>query len=508
MLLPKVQDTVASQLSEFDVWITPSLGEIADTDRFKEELELVSLAFDTIGKATKNFDSVDRCHPDSIAETLAQILHRKSETERDEILRSLASALFSVTGKSDNNFKCQFPLFLRDQAKWTSLPVPKRRNGAVRIVESTLPRTLTSERLMSIISQIDDPSVEASLLGQFLAFLLKDKAAINQFWALGHSYFALKDIGKERDLLAPIVVFKVRGSVMASGGHEPERMLRELLIEWGLTDGVDFNTNDVVIVDAEHDPEEKTRAYDFVLPYKTPGWKGGWSKRLFIQCQFYAGDSGSVSHKNVDQTRSSRDSLSRFVDEPTFIEYVDGAGYFSSLNGDLRRLLSYEDTHGLIQIRSAPLRLRYYFERLGFIPPIKVEETVALGFSSRESLQKALLEDGYQQAEVSRSIAACIENGLLVDNNGNIKIASKRANVVRRYLLLSIAAVISEPVEGRRLSGKVFVPGYGPFTGVELDRLADCAIEHSPVFREMYRDSSTLLGDIRWLSEKGYVFGA
>jgi len=157
---------------------------------------------------------------------------------------------------------------------------------------------------------------------------------------------------------------------MASGGHEPERMLRELLQEWGLKPDIDFNTSDVVIVDSNHDLDAKTRAYDFVIPYKTPGWsEGNWNNRLFIQCQFYAGDSGSVSHKNVDQTRNSRDSISRFVISPLFIEYVDGAGYFSALNGDLKRLLSYKDTHGLIQIKTAPIRLRCYFEKIGFIPP-------------------------------------------------------------------------------------------------------------------------------------------
>ena len=46
---------------------------------------------------------------------------------------------------------------------------------------------------------------------------------------------------------------------------------------------------------------EKSRAYDFVLPFKTAGWKPS----LFVQSQFYAGDSGSVSHKNVDQTSTS-----------------------------------------------------------------------------------------------------------------------------------------------------------------------------------------------------------
>ncbi|WP_140061037.1 hypothetical protein, partial [Vibrio parahaemolyticus] len=73
--------------------------------------------------------------------------------------------------------------------------------------------------------------------------------------------------------------------------------MREKLIEMGLKPDVDFNTSDVVIgeemVTEGGKRKKKTRAYDFVLPYKTEGWQ----PKLFIQSQFYAGDSGSVSHK-------------------------------------------------------------------------------------------------------------------------------------------------------------------------------------------------------------------
>lgn len=500
-------EALTSQLAEFDIWITPSLGEISDTDKFKDELSLVTLAFDTIGRATNNFDSIDRCQPRAIAETLSEILQPKSKDERERILFSLASALFAVTGKSDNNFKCQFPLFLRDEANWSSFPVPRRKNGQIEFRDAELPRTLTSERLMSIVSQINNASVEANLLNQFLAFVLRDQNAVNQFWALGHSYFALKEIGRAKDLLAPIVTFKVRGSVMASGGHEPERMLREVMDEWGLMPDVDFNTADVVVVDADRDPEAKTRAYDFVLPYRTSGWGDGWNNRLFIQCQFYAGDSGSVSHKNVDQTRSSRDSISRFVENPTFVEYVDGAGYFSSLNGDLKRLLSYQDTHGLVQIRSAPIRLRCYFQKIGFIPPIKIEESVALGMSDLSQLKNLMIEEGYSETEIDRAITRSIEAGHLAESGDGILISDRRKEIVRRYLLLNIAANNSSEVPSSRLAGKVLLPGYGAFYGISMDHLAKVSIGCCPIFRDSYASSSSFLSDLRWLSEKGYILG-
>lgn len=161
-------------------------------------------------------------------------------------------------------------------------------------------------------------------------------------------YFTLKRFKKERDLLTPLVVFQIRGSVSASGGHKPEELLRERLTEWGLQKEVDFNITDAnlkreetaeVSVEEVEEVEEtkavrkKTRSYDFVIPFKTSGWK----PRIFIQCQFYAGDSGSVSHKNIDQTDTSRNYILSLLPNAHFVEYVDGAGYFSSLNGSTLR---------------------------------------------------------------------------------------------------------------------------------------------------------------------------
>jgi hypothetical protein len=94
MQFPILNETLASQLAEFDIWITPSLGEITDTTKFKEELSLVSLAFDTIGRATNQFDSIERCQPSAISETLLEILKSKNKDERGNILNSLASRSF------------------------------------------------------------------------------------------------------------------------------------------------------------------------------------------------------------------------------------------------------------------------------------------------------------------------------------------------------------------------------------------------------------------------------
>ena len=79
-------------------------------------------------------------------------------------------------------------------------------------------------------------------------------------------------------------------------------MLRSRMSEWGMDREIDFNTTDVVVAEEGSGKRKKTRAYDFILPFNV----NGWCQQLFVQCQFYAGDSGSVSHKNVDQTSTSR----------------------------------------------------------------------------------------------------------------------------------------------------------------------------------------------------------
>jgi len=501
--IPEVNDSLSSQLEEFDVWITPELGEISDTERFKQELALLTLAFETLGGATEEFASETQCRPNAIAETLAKTLQELTAKERKHILDAVASALFAVTGKSDNNFKCQFPLFLRDTAHWRTMPTPGRKAAQNEIVESPIPRTLPSQRFMSIASRIKEPAVESRLLKQFLSFLLRSDNAVQQFWALGRSYFSLKELERHQDLLAPLAAYKVRASAMATAGHEPERLIREMLADWGMKPGVDFNVTDVLISGKAREPKAKTRAFDFVLPFKTPGWREGWEARLFIQCQFYAGDSGSVSHKNVDQTRRSRDSVLRHVEEPFFIEYVDDAGYFSSLNGDLKRLLGYEDTHGFFQIRSAPIRLRSYFEKLGFLPPIKREETVALGAATEKELSSALTKEGYSASVIKDCLKRCIESGNLHPTEGRVfAIAPDRLDIVRRHLLLGVAARESRTIARNQIRGKVLVPGYGPFSDVALDRLAEAAIAASPVFRDAFSNSRSLLADIRWLSDR------
>lgn len=513
MRLPIPNRDVLRDLNEFDLWITPSLGEINDTEKFKTELARVAGLFDKLGAATENFRDERHCRSLVIAETLAQIAKGLSVKERAELFKSVASTLFLVTGKSDNNAKCQFALFLRDVARWNTLPAITRKG----IVQAPLPRTIKSDDYMKLVAAIENDADERRLLEQFISFLLKDDDAVRQLWTLGYSYYGLKQFGRgyEQNLLSPIVIFKVRGSVSASGGHKPEARLREFLAQWGLIAGEDFNLNDVIVDGngAEEEPEgeaegkTKTRAYDFVLPFKTPGWNPKWNNRILMQSQFYAGDSGSVSHKNVDQTTTSRTRVLKKFADVRFVEYVDGAGYFSSLNGDLRKLLNMATTHSFTQIRSAAIRLRRELQGLGFLTPLEIEHAIVRTSGRNDEVRALLIREGYAGGEVKRGVNRAKEAGLIVEEGQSLTVREDRRETVRQHLLLDVLAINGKEIApgSAASAASIVVPGYGAFYGLELDEFARVAVENAGTLREEVGHSQTFAADIKALSQRGFT---
>jgi hypothetical protein len=294
-------------------------------------------------------------------------------------------------------------------------------------------------------------------------------------------------------------------------------------MQWGMVADRDFNTSDVVVdrlADApegvtealldEVVPEEearpqerdKIRKYDFVLPYRTPGWES----RLFIQSQFYAGDSGSVSHKNVDQTKASRPFVRRLYPDAVFMEYVDGAGYFSSLNGDLKTLLSMPTTSSFLQIRSAPIRLRRALQEIGFVVPLEVEQAVARGDGSRESVNRVLAGDGYRASEVDRAIADALSRGLVTATTGGLRLADARRDIVRRYALLDTVARHGEEIRHpANATNGLLVPGFGAFYGMKLTDLPNAAAQETPGFAEELGRTTVFVDDVAWLKEQELV---
>ena len=99
MKLPLPRLDLSTQLLEFDVWITPSLGEIRDTDRFRDELTAVVQTFESLGLASQQFKDMKDCQPSAIADVFIELTRDLPPEAALGTLQSLASVLFLVTGQ-------------------------------------------------------------------------------------------------------------------------------------------------------------------------------------------------------------------------------------------------------------------------------------------------------------------------------------------------------------------------------------------------------------------------
>ncbi|MCY2992150.1 MAG: hypothetical protein NTY19_30355 [Planctomycetota bacterium] len=193
-----------------------------------------------------------------------------------------------------------------------------------------------------------------------------------------------------------------------------------------------------------------------------------------------------------------------------FIEYVDGAGYFASLNGDLRRLLSMRDTASFFQVRSASLRLRRELQQIGFLIPLEIEHAVLRSGGRRDRMEQILLEEGYSIEAVQQLVSTHADRGILLrEARQRLSVLPERRATVRRYLLLDVAACFgAAPPPGEKLSGSLIVPGYGPFHAIKLAALAKRAAELAPELKDDWSSPEVILEDIGWLCEEGLAMSS
>ncbi|RLA44959.1 MAG: hypothetical protein DRR42_19885 [Gammaproteobacteria bacterium] len=524
MLIPDL--TVEEQLREFDLWVTPTTHEIQDTQKYETELKSIQFILHALGPATNEFEDREHCNPDNVAATIINLIEKEVRSvegyeakfaEASKLVESFCSLMFLVTGKADNAIKCRFPVYLSNTVRRTNYPFISIRSGKVKVQNRDLPRVLKQDLIAKLIGNCLVCATESDelsflhdeaiwLLKTYISVILADEKSADQFWILGKNYFLIRSEypGKESALLAPLIVFKVKGSVSASGGHIPEDLMRDHFRAWGLNPGIDYNTEDVVVSFTSNGTAgevsgDKTRAYDFVIPYQVEGWP----QRLFVQCQVYAGDSGSVSHKVVDQTTSSRTKTIESYPDARFIEYLDGAGYFSSLNGDLSHMLSMGSTHSFVQIRSINIRLRREFQDIGFLTPLEVEVTLLASEDKTESAIKAELErQGYATEEVNRVLTNMAISKLLERSNGQLMVQPLRENYARRILLLDIIVEIGEKLGVEDQSGLVLVPGYGINYGTTMAKLSAGVSKYAPGAEI---DVPSFGADISLLSVEGQI---
>ena len=493
--LPKLQ--FEEKLIEFDNWVTPSITEVKDTAKFQNEYASIVQAVESIGSDIENFTEIK-----TIAIAILKKIDQKNTDAQKKYLSNMFSLFFIVTGKSDNNSKCQFPLYLIDQLGSNTWPKVKTNDGVTELFYDVMPRVISDESLVKQIIVLNKyPEIREQLLNHYITFLLNEENYQNALKAFVHNFFEMKKREMVSEFLLPLIVYRVRGSVSASGGHEPEDRLRERMKEWGLKIGQDFNEMDVIIDNGNKSKKIKTRAYDFILPYKVPTWQ----QKIFIQCQFYAGDSGSVSHKNVDQLRTSRDLTIKQDPKALFIEYVDGAGYYGSLFGDLKKILHMEDTYDFFQVRTSVLKLRNIIQEIGFLTPMEIIHAWSITQGSLRQTIDYLQFDGYKKKEIKRCISDSVEKGILTINDDRIEVIQDYLIYARRYLLLDYIAKEGEHYSMPFPKNILFVPGLKHIHGIEVAKLSTHAIPNLGLIGEQWAKNGLILQDLDYLLKIGWI---
>lgn len=537
-LRPENLDT-PEQLAEFDQWLTAKLERIKDSKRFNSEIEALCQCIETISPHLNDFSSYQDCTVENICDAVVIASRQfvvgesfaKDEQHVSVFYEAFFNLLFLTSGATDNNLKNHFLIQLKEDDVKPFIP---KRGSSRKIIKFTLkelPSTIKSDFIARSLASCfvgshetyfsevkTEPTFDLMfylrlLLKEYISLILEDEEETKQFWAICRSYTELNSLTASDDLgkylLNACTIFKVRGSVSATGGHITEDILREKLLTMGLQPNSDFNTNDVTIGEEEivedGKRKKKTRAYDFILPYKIDNWEP--KPKLFIQSQFYAGDSGSVSHKVVDQTHSSRTFTLANYANARFVEYLDGAGYYASLRGDLKHMLAFDSTASFFQVKSILVRLRRELQHICFLTPIELEHAIITSEQGlKESVFHSLELDGYPKEEIERITLVCIELGYIsesIDKNGTKLIISvERSEITRRLLILDIAANYASTIsdEQRKSMKYLLVPGYGANYGIIESELTNLVCS---ICKQITISAPVFASDIEWLLDEG-----
>jgi hypothetical protein len=497
---------VDEKLAEFDQWLTPKLERIKESDKFNQEIESISKVIKVLGEHLQQFDIETKSIENLVSAVIVSsekyitnTSYLEDEKEVSSFYESVFSLLFLVTGATDNNLKNHFLIKLKEDD--IVAKIPKRGHGQrVKFSLSDIPTTTKSDDLAKSLAACfvasssnyiaNVTTVPAALnlfmyleilLKEYISLILEDESDLAQLWVICASFLKLAEESEEKAklLINSCTIFKIRGSVAATGGHIPEKIMRNKMCDIGLVANIDYNTVDVIVGEdqvAEKGKQKlKTRAYDFVLPYKVPQWE----PKIFIQCQFYAGDSGSVSHKVIDQTTASRAFTSSKVHDARFIEYLDGAGYYASLRGDLTKMLALEDTHGFIQLKSILIRLRRELQDIRFLTPLEFEHAILRTTEGEpDKVERILLNEGYAEDEINRVKNDMLNRGLLTLVNGYL-IAGSRKQYATMLFILDCAANNSTTISDadRKLGNHILVPGSGANFGIKVSELSEIFYE-------------------------------
>ncbi len=537
MKLPEESMDVQEQLFEFDQWLTPQLERIKDTDRFKNEIDSITQLIKMLSPIFHGFSDPSLLTVKNLCAAVIESsnlciqgeCYFEDEARVQSLYNSLFNLLFLASGATDNNLKNHFLIKLKTDE--IEPKYPKRGNGkkTIKFKLVDIPPVLQSDSLAKTLAGcyvggvssyqdivLTEPlfSLEvylSTMLEEYVSLILEDEEELFQLWSICHAYNSLEQFSTEHSfgkyLLNSCTIFKVRGSVTASGGHIPEEILRKKMTTLGMQPNVDFNMTDVEIGKQEiiegSKRKKKTRAYDFVLPFATPNWEN--KPKLFIQSQFYAGDSGSISHKVVDQTASSRQFTLQKYPHARFVEYLDGAGYYASLRGDLEHMLTFDDTASFFQVRTSLVRLRRELQQISYLTPVEFEQCLLMSEdNSLEHIVDMLLNDGYSEEEINRVKLFLQEHSHVVINDNKVTICENRESIARRLLTLDLAVLNGMKInDSERKTGKfLLVPGCGANFAIlesELSKLVTNNLKYRVI------SAHEFVTDIEWLLDEGVM---
>lgn len=528
--------SIQEQLAEFDQWLTARLDKIKDSEKFNSEINSLCNCITVLSPLLENFSDPSTCTIHSLVNAVIEASNRivsgssfgGDEAALNNFYESFFNLLFLTSGATDNNLKNHFLIKLNEDDITPLIPkrgsIKKQITFKLYEIPTTTKSDFIARTLASCFTGTKYPLLVKTepffdletyfkiFLEEYIKLILDDEEDLLQLWAICHSFVELStnphgsNLGKY--LLNSCTIFKVRGSVSASGGHVTESILREKLSNIGLRADIDYNNNDVKIGDDEiiedGKRKKKTRAYDFIIPYKIDNWEP--KPKLFIQSQFYAGDSGSVSHKVVDQTQSSRVFTLTKYPNAKFVEYLDGAGYYASLRGDLQHMLSFSNTESFFQVKSILLRLRREFQKIDFLTAIEIQHAVLISKSrTHKDLQNLLIKDNYSIQEIERAIQTNLELGLITKNESDeIVIPTEHICIARRLLILDIAANYSCSITQAEKSSQKYllVPGNGANKGIKESKLAELAFD---LCKDINITPTEFIEDIEWLLDEGVV---
>ena len=142
MKLNKHKFTEKEKLSEFDRWITPSLGDIKDSIEFSEALSGLEDGFNSLSDYTNVFSSLEKCSSYNIAEKMTSSISQVADIQNH--LANVFNAILLSTGKTDNNLKCQYPLVLNKL--YESGDIPACKNGKLILIK--IPRVFNLDKVI------------------------------------------------------------------------------------------------------------------------------------------------------------------------------------------------------------------------------------------------------------------------------------------------------------------------------------------------------------------------